>query len=77
MLLNFPLSVALLAILLFFPVSRMVSILSIRRLQRKLARNLSATEIAGQKRRARVIALVLVVPFSWLFNLQLQGLLHG
>jgi len=66
-------SVALLALLLFIPASRLIWVLSVRRMQRRLARELSAVEIEGQKSRARLIALVLVILFSWLFNLQLLG----
>ncbi len=73
----FLLSVLLLALLLFIPVSRLVWVLSVRRLQRRLRRQLDAPELAGQQRRARVIAALLVAAFSWLFSLQLQRLLHG
>lgn len=66
-------SVALLALLLFFPASRLIWVLSVRRLQRRLGRDLSSAEIEGQRSRARVIAILLVIVFSWLFNLQLLG----
>lgn len=64
-------SVLLLALLLFFPASRLIWVLSVRRMQRRHRRKLSAAEIQGQKTRARFIALMLVVLFSWFFNLQL------
>ena len=64
-------SVVLLALLLFFPVSRLVWTLSVRRLERKVNRSLSEVEIQGQLNRARVISAVLVLIFSYLFNTQL------
>jgi len=70
---TFHLWVLLLALLLFFPVSNLVWVGSVRRLQRRLKRQLDGEELQGQKRRARVISLLLVVPFSWLFNLDLAG----
>ena len=75
--LYFYLSVAVLAVLLFFPVSKMIWVLSVRRAQRKLGRELNAQEINGQKSRSRFIAVLLVVLFSLFFNLQLQSTLHG
>ena len=77
MILNFYLSIALLAILLFFPVSKMIWTLSVRRMQRKLKRQLTEVEIKGQKSRAQFISVIIVIPFSWFFNTQLQSLLNG
>ncbi len=68
-------SVLLLAALLYLPVSKMVWVLSVRRLQRKASRELSQTEIQGQLNRARIISIVLVLIFSYLFNLNLGGVL--
>ena len=70
----FVISVALLAVLLFFPVSKLIWVLSVRRLQRKLGRELGEAELQGQLRRARVIAIVLCLPFSYLFSLNILGL---
>lgn len=70
-------SVLILAILLFLPVSKMIWVISVRRLQRKSGRSLSAEEIEAQKTRSRFIALLLVFPFSWFFNYGLLGLNHG
>ena len=70
-------SVAVLAALLFFPASKMIWVMSVRRLQRKLSRELEPQEIEGQKVRARIIALLVVLVFSWLFNIQLLGNPHG
>lgn len=65
---------ALLAALLFIPVSRLIWALSTRRLERKLGRKLDDAELAGQKRRAAVIASGLVIIFSALFNYNLFGI---
>lgn len=66
--------VVLLAALLFYPVSQWIWVLSVRRLQRKLDRELSQPEIAGQRRRAWVIASVICPVFSVLFNLSTVGM---
>lgn len=66
-------SVAVLALMLFFPVSKMIWVLSIRRMQRKLGRELSDREIYGQRRRARFLAAFLCVIFSFLFNFNMIG----
>ena len=73
MITNFPLAVVVLAALLFFPLSRLVWVLSIRRLERKAGRKLDQAELDGQRRRARIIAVLLAVPFSYLFNLSMSG----
>lgn len=67
--------VALLALLLFFPVNKLIWVMSIRRLQKKHGHELSIEKMDGQKTRARFIAVLLVITFSWLFNLQLHGVL--
>lgn len=69
--------VTLLAVLLFFPVSNIIWVTSVRRLQRKLGRELAAEELRGQKTRAHFISLPLVTLFSWLFNLSISGAGHG
>jgi len=73
----FYVSVLILAALLFIPASKLIWVMSVRRLQRKTGHELSDPEIQGQKNRARVIALVLVVVFSWFFNLNLLGVGNG
>ncbi len=70
-------SILLLAVLLFFPVSKLIWIFSVRRLQRRLQRELGPLEVAGQQRRARIIAAATVLVFSYLFNISLLGKLHG
>ena len=72
--LNFILWVVLLAALLFWPMSKLVWVLSVRRLQRKLARTLDEKEIAGQIMRARVISAFVSLLFSFLYNASTIGL---
>lgn len=64
---------ALLAAMLFVPVSKLVWTLSVRRQERKLERKLNEKEIAGQLRRARFITFFLVIPFALLFNANVFG----
>ena len=70
----FILWVLLLAALLFWPMSKLVFVLSVRRLQRKLGRELDAREISGQLNRARVIGMFVSLGFSYLYNLNTIGL---
>ena len=65
--------VAALALLLIYPVSRMMWVLSVRRLQRKLTRELNAEELAGQKQRAYFLGFLVSMLFSFLFNLYSVG----
>ena len=70
----FVISVLALAALLFYPVSKLIWVVSVRRLQRKLGRELDQAEIQGQLKRARFIAVLLCIPFSYLFNLNILGM---
>ena len=72
--LNFALWILLLAALLFWPMSKLIWVLSVRRLQRKLARPLDESEITGQFKRARVISVFVSLLFSFAFNLSTIGL---
>ncbi|MCK5361932.1 MAG: hypothetical protein KAR22_03130 [Gammaproteobacteria bacterium] len=72
--LNFILWVLLLAALLFWPMSKLIWVLSVRRLQRKLARALDEKEIAGQITRARLISVFVSLLFSFLYNASTIGL---
>ncbi len=65
---GYALWVLLLAALLYYPTSRLVWVLSVRRLERRQKRKLTESEIAGQRRRAWVIAAPLCLVFSALFN---------
>ena len=70
----FLVSVFVLALLLFFPISKLIWVMSVRRLQRKLNRELNETELAGQMTRARFVSIFVSLLFSYLFNLNLIGL---
>ncbi|MFQ5755875.1 MAG: hypothetical protein ACE5H7_07230 [Acidiferrobacterales bacterium] len=70
----FTVSVLILAALLFFPVSKLVWVLSVRRLERRLKRKLSEEEIDGQLRRARLIAVIVTLLFSFLFSANIIGI---
>lgn len=72
--LYFVASVLLLALLLFFPVSRLIWVFSVRRLQRRTGRELSPEELRGQLGRARMIAVFVAIVFSFLFVANLIGL---
>jgi hypothetical protein len=67
-------SVVVLAALLFVPASRLVWVLSVRRLERRLGRRLGERERLGQRNRARFLAFILCAVFSALFNYQLLGM---
>jgi hypothetical protein len=72
------LSVGVLAALLFLPVTKLVWLLSVRRLERKRGVALSDRERAGQLNRARFLAVLLCVVFSALFNYQILDMsAHG
>ena len=71
--LYFTFSVLLLAALLFFPVTKLIWVLSVRRLQRKTGAELGESETHGQLVRARFIAVFASLLFSFLFNLNLLG----
>ncbi len=72
--LNFILWILLLAAVLFWPMSKLIWVLSVRRLQRKLARQLDESEITGQMKRARVISVFVSLLFSFAYNLSTVGL---
>lgn len=74
---SFTLWVLVLAALLFLPVSKLIWVLSVRRLQRKTGRELSEAELQGQLKRARVIAVFVALIFSFLFNANLIGIPHN
>jgi Na+-translocating ferredoxin:NAD+ oxidoreductase RnfD subunit len=63
----------LLAVMLFFPVSKLVWTLSIRRQERKQKRKLNDSEVTGQMQRARFITFFLVVVFSLMLNVNNFG----
>ena len=70
-------SVLVLAALLFVPATKVIWMMSCRRLHRKLGRELTDAEVQGQKQRARIIALLVVLIFSYFFNSSLLDNLDG
>jgi hypothetical protein len=69
----FLISIAILTVLLFFPVSKLIWAFSVRRMQKRIGRELTAEELQGQKRRARFIAFFVCLLFSALFNISMIG----
>ena len=67
----FILSVTILALMLFFPISKLIWVLNVRYLQRKQQRELSEPELQEQLLRARFISFFIVIGFSLIFNLHL------
>ena len=67
----------LLGLALFLPVRKLIWVMSVRRLQRKLARELDEEELNGQRNRARALATVLCLAFSFVYNIQTLGLPGG
>jgi len=63
----------LLAAMLFFPVSKLMWTLSVRRQQRKLGRKLNDAEMSGQLQRARFLTFFLVIIFALMFNGNIFG----
>jgi hypothetical protein len=70
---RFYVSVLILAVLLFYHTSKLIWVVSVRRLQRKLQRELTEEELQGQQKRARLLTVPVVLTFSWLFNFNVFG----
>ena len=64
------LSVIFLSVLLYFPVNKLILVLSIRRLEKKTGQLLSESEKKGQLNRSRLISIILILIFSCLFNIE-------
>jgi len=63
--------IVLLSIALYFPVNKLIWVLSVRRLERKYKKKLTDLERKLQLNRARFISIILVIIFSYFFNLKL------
>jgi len=63
--------IVLLSIALYFPVNKLIWVLSVRRLERKYKKKLTDVERKLQLNRARFISIILVLIFSYFFNLKL------
>ena len=57
-----------LAILLFFPVEKMLWVMRVRSAARRLKRVTTPEERNEERRKARSIAGIIVISFSFLFN---------
>ncbi|MBC8258007.1 MAG: hypothetical protein H8E38_03235 [SAR324 cluster bacterium] len=57
-----------LAVLLFFPVEKMLWVKRVRSTERRLKRETSLEERDEERRKARSIAGIIVISFSFLFN---------
>jgi hypothetical protein len=66
------LSVILLSILLYYPVNKLIFILSVRRFEKKIGDTLNDKELKGQLVRSRFISIILIIIFSSLFNLKIS-----
>lgn len=75
--LPFEIAVLVLALLLFFPVSNFIWVISVRRLERKLGKALTEEERQGQRNRARVVAAFVSLVFSLLFNTHLMKVMES
>jgi len=65
------LCVVLLSALLYFPVNKLILVLSIRRLEKKIGQSLSDDERKNQLNRSRFISIILILIFSCLFNIEI------
>ena len=66
-------SVAVLAALLYLPVTRLIWALSVRRLERRRGAALAADEVRGQGTRARFLGVLISAATALLFNVQTLG----
>ena len=67
----------LLFAMLYYPTYRLVLTMSVRRLQKKLKKELDEQEVSGQTRRAHFITIILLVIFSATYNAYRFGQLGG
>jgi hypothetical protein len=64
-------SVIILALLLYYPVNKMIFVLSVRRLERRIGNQLNDDQKNGQLKRSRFISIILILCFSCLFNINI------
>jgi len=67
----FLISFLVLAALLFFPVSKLIWVISVRRMQKKIKLVLPLAELDAQLKRARILTIFVVLVFSYLFNISI------
>ena len=66
------LSVILLVILLYYPVNKLIYILSVRRYEKKTGHSLNQKELSAHQIGSRFISIILIIIFSSLFNLNIS-----
>ena len=59
---------AVLAVALFFPVSRMIWVWRVRRAEKKLERSITDEEREELRGKTRLIAAIIVICFAYFFN---------
>ena len=64
-------SVIILILLLYYPVNKLIFVLSVRRLERKFGKQLNSHQKSGQLKRSRFISIILIIFFSGLFNINI------
>ncbi len=67
-------STLILAALLWFPISKMIWVLSVRRIQKRRGTTLPEAEVQGQLTRARFLAVFVALIFAALFNYNVFGI---
>ena len=65
------LNVIILSLLLYYPVNKLIFVLSVRRLEKKTGNQLNNTQKSGQLRRSRFISIFLIITFSCLYNINI------
>lgn len=66
--------VSAMTLALIFPVSRLIWVVSVRRLQKRLKKQLNEQELVAQKQRSYFIGFFVSLIFSALFNFRQLGL---
>lgn len=67
-------SVIILTLLLYYPVNKLIFVLSVRRLEKKTGKQLSSDQKSGQLNRSRFISIILIIIFSCLFNINILNI---
>lgn len=58
----------LLAVLLYFPVAKLIWVRRVRKLERRLGRTGNEEERQAERRRARMIGGIVAITFAFIFN---------
>ena len=61
-------STLVLAVLLYFPIRKLIWVASVRRLERRQGRKSTEEERAERQRIARILAALIAVTFAFLYN---------